>query len=212
MSINGISHNGQEPIGVYAGRKEPAGGPDPGRGDEQQQKQNKIGPAYLVEQSEGIQKPFIYHIQKDEQGNMKILFGKSDPQKTNDEFLEKVYHAFSKTDLSSGTYSIQKDQKGNLLIEKAEDHDAVKDVKSEKNDKKASEKSKEKADKTEKMSKEDDDDDGSEWMIMELEPDPEDPHNPYKAKRRIVAQGKGRLPGVDAGKFPRLPKGAPKAQ
>lgn len=161
-----------------------------------QPKTGAPGPAYKVEQGDGIQKPYAYQVQKDEQGGKKISFGQNDTEGLNDAFLSKVHRAFNQSDFAPGVYDIREGADGKLDIKEAGGADKRESPSGQEKTRRADRK--EKQSPADKTAKKDEKDDGSSWMIMELIPDPEDPHNPYKATRRIVAQGKGRAPGAGA--------------
>ncbi len=206
MSISGINGNQDGNMGIYANRSDKPQNPGTGiRKDDQEEEQRRmIGPAFKLESSGGVQKPFIYNVQKDDQGNMKILFGQKAPASNglDDAFLNRVHDAFNKADLPAGTYSVWEDGEGKLHIEDyAEAEPGELDEVAEEDDTAHTpEKLKADTEKTDGTKDDKDADDGWNWMIMELIPDPDDPDNPYKARRRIVAQGKGRTPGVDSSK------------
>jgi len=199
MSMNGVGSVPGDHTGIYADQPGKTQSPNTAWPDEQEeQRRRQIGPAFELEQPKGLQKPYIYSVEKDEQGNMKILFGQKpgaagDPDNA---FLNRVHEAFNRTDLAPGTYSVWEDGDGKIHMEEAED-EAFHERSREGDDKHGLEKIKEKDSQTEDDKKAKDEDHGWNWMIMELIPDPEDPDNPYKARRRIVAQGKGRVPGVN---------------
>lgn len=91
-----------------------------------------------------------------------------------------------------GNYLLQADANGNVSVEEMEE-EGEPDKIAEGDHKKTEAKHKPSEDDEVKEKKEKSDD--TEWMIMECTPDPEDPHNRSKAKYRVVAQGKGKVPG-----------------
>lgn len=202
MPVNGIGGSPNDIMNVHADRNEPVRENRPEvREETEEERRRRIGPSFAVEQSDGIQKPYIYGVQKDDDGKLQVTFGQKIPSADDpdSDFLNRVHDAFNKSDLAPGSYSVWEDEDGKLRIEEyAENGEAVSAADTE--DSRQLERLKEKVDKTDETEEEDDKDtdDGSSWMIMELIPDPEDPDNPYKAKRRIVAQGKGKTPGVNA--------------
>lgn len=200
MPINGIHSNEQtSTLGINAlsaekAQDNPGVKGTVGSGEDDQ---IKAGPAYALDEPDGYRKPYSYDVKKDEDGNTKITFGSEAAQagKPENAFLEKAQKFFDRSDTHPGLYSVSEDADGKLSVEEIREIGQSKEAAPEKSGGKKEIEEKEDANKEE---------DNCSWMIMELIPDPEDPDNPYKAKRRIVSQGKGRVPGVDASKTPQL--------
>ncbi len=131
MSINGINHGNNEYSGVYATKNMEMPEQREGVRERSEKYEERISdPAYRLDESEGAQKPYRYRVEKDGQGNVRVVFGERRSAKTEE---------------------AQKEERK----------------------------------------------DAASWAITELIPDPEDPDNIHKAKRRVVARGTGQMPGMD---------------
>ena len=159
---------------------------------------NDPGPAYQVEESQAKNGPKVYSIAKDDQGKWEILLdGKPGVKdKANELFLQKAEEALQ--DLPVGRYLARLNDDGTVDVKAITDEDTSPAADTDAlNGDKAQKQLMEKNGETSEDDKKTNEDEGWSWCITELIPDPQDPDNPQKAKRRIVAQGKGRTPGVN---------------